>query len=108
MSLVSDSEWYGEPHTLIVHAVTPPDGPFDVLVIDPPWPMERIKRECRPNQTASVDYPTMTLAAIEGLGAAVLLAQVLIKLLVFPIELFDCNLGRKKTFLSFSVSLFRQ
>jgi hypothetical protein len=26
---VSDSEWYGEPHTLIVHAVTPPSGPFD-------------------------------------------------------------------------------
>ena len=26
---MSDNEWYGEPHTLIVHAVTPPDGPFD-------------------------------------------------------------------------------
>ena len=52
-------------------SVGTPDGPFDVLVIDPPWPMERIKRECRPNQTASVDYPTMTLAAIEGLGAKI-------------------------------------
>jgi hypothetical protein len=26
---VSGSEWHGEPHALIVHAATPPDGPFD-------------------------------------------------------------------------------
>jgi hypothetical protein len=26
---VSNDEWFGEPHTLIVHEVTPPDGPFD-------------------------------------------------------------------------------
>ncbi len=26
---MSDSEWHGEPHTLIVHAVTPPAGQFD-------------------------------------------------------------------------------
>jgi hypothetical protein len=26
---VSDSEWHGEPHTLIVRSVTLPDGPFD-------------------------------------------------------------------------------
>ena len=25
----ADSEWYGEPHTLIVHEVIPPSGPFD-------------------------------------------------------------------------------
>jgi hypothetical protein len=31
---VSDSEWYGEPHTLIVHSVTPPAGPFDDGEID--------------------------------------------------------------------------
>lgn len=24
-----DSEWYGEPHTLTVHEVTPPAGPLD-------------------------------------------------------------------------------
>lgn len=24
-----DSEWFGEPHTLIVHSVRPPDGPLD-------------------------------------------------------------------------------
>lgn len=26
---MSGSEWYGEPHTLIVRAATPPDGLFD-------------------------------------------------------------------------------
>lgn len=36
-----------------------PEGPFDVVVIDPPWPMEKIERDVRPNQVA-FDYPTMT------------------------------------------------
>jgi N6-adenosine-specific RNA methylase IME4 len=35
-------------------------GPFDVVVIDPPWPMQKIDREERPNQDA-FDYPTMTV-----------------------------------------------
>jgi hypothetical protein len=26
---VTGSEWYGEPHTLIVRSVTPPEGQFD-------------------------------------------------------------------------------
>jgi N6-adenosine-specific RNA methylase IME4 len=35
------------------------DGPYDVIVIDPPWPMQKIERDVRPNQSA-FDYPTMT------------------------------------------------
>jgi N6-adenosine-specific RNA methylase IME4 len=32
---------------------------YDVVVIDPPWPMEKIERDVRPKQS-TMDYPTMT------------------------------------------------
>lgn len=35
------------------------EGVFDAIVIDPPWQMKKIERECRPNQV-EFDYPTMT------------------------------------------------
>jgi hypothetical protein len=31
----------------------PPDGPFGTVVIDPPWQMEKIDRDERPNQAHS-------------------------------------------------------
>jgi len=34
-------------------------GEYDVIVIDPPWPMQKIDRDERPNQTA-FDYPVMS------------------------------------------------
>ncbi len=37
-----------------------PKGKYDVIVIDPPWPMEKIEREVRPNQSSAIDYPVMT------------------------------------------------
>ena len=53
------------PHD--VDEVAPIDGKYSVLIIDPPWPMQRIEREVAPNQTG-LDYPIMTEEEIERLG----------------------------------------
>lgn len=37
-----------------------PDGGYQVLVMDPPWKMEKIERDVAPNQHG-FDYPTMTV-----------------------------------------------
>ena len=42
-------------------ATPPPDGQYRCIVIDPPWPMQKIERDQRPNQTTELDYPVMTL-----------------------------------------------
>jgi N6-adenosine-specific RNA methylase IME4 len=36
-----------------------PKGKYSCLVIDPPWPMQKIERDVRPNQM-EFDYPTMS------------------------------------------------
>jgi len=41
-------------------------GLYDVLVIDPPWPVAKIERDQRPNQVG-LDYPTMTEDEIAAL-----------------------------------------
>lgn len=43
-----------------------PEGQYDVIVVDPPWPMQKIEREVAPNQVA-FDYPVMELEDICGL-----------------------------------------
>uniref|UniRef100_A0A6M3KYM6 Putative methyltransferase n=1 Tax=viral metagenome TaxID=1070528 RepID=A0A6M3KYM6_9ZZZZ len=48
-------------------AVDEAPGLYDVIVIDPPWPAQKIPREVRPNQTL-LDYPTMTLDEIRALS----------------------------------------
>jgi N6-adenosine-specific RNA methylase IME4 len=35
-----------------------PTGQYSCLVVDPPWPMQKIERDVRPNQV-EFDYPTM-------------------------------------------------
>ena len=44
-----------------------PDKKYRCLVIDPPWPVQKIEREERPNQGPELDYPTMTLDEISKL-----------------------------------------
>ena len=36
-----------------------PEGKYHTIVVDPPWPMQKIEREARPRQMG-FDYPTMT------------------------------------------------
>lgn len=45
----------------------PAAGKYDVIVVDPPWPMEKVERDCRENQTVHLDYPTMTLEQVSTL-----------------------------------------
>ncbi len=40
---------------------------YDLIVIDPPWPINKIQRRVRPNQTKELDYETMDLMAIKAL-----------------------------------------
>jgi len=41
-----------------------PDNKYQTLVVDPPWPVQKILRDVRPNQDV-FDYPTMTLQEIK-------------------------------------------
>jgi N6-adenosine-specific RNA methylase IME4 len=40
---------------------------YRCIVIDPPWPVQKIEREVRPNQGQALDYPIMTLDEIGAL-----------------------------------------
>jgi len=42
-----------------------PEGKYRTIVVDPPWPIEKIIREVRPNQDV-FDYPIQTLDEIES------------------------------------------
>jgi N6-adenosine-specific RNA methylase IME4/predicted transcriptional regulator len=48
-----------ENEALKTKAPPPVTTLYGTIVIDPPWPMEKIERDVRPNQTRALDYPTM-------------------------------------------------
>jgi N6-adenosine-specific RNA methylase IME4 len=47
-------------------AASEPGGKYRSIVVDPPWPVEKIEREARPRQR-EFDYPVMTVEQIAGL-----------------------------------------
>lgn len=47
--------------------VTQPTGLYDVIVVDPPWPMQKIERDCRERQV-EFGYPTMDEEQLKGLS----------------------------------------
>jgi len=75
-----------------------PTGPFRTIVIDPPWPMEKIILDRRPVEKERMDYPTWSLDKIrddlpiaklaESNGCHVYL-WVTHKFLPYGLELFE-------------------
>lgn len=67
-----DNDWTCEQLAIEIKKLKPvenilaPEGKFNVIVIDPPWKMEKIEREVAPNQMG-FDYPTMDLEQIKNL-----------------------------------------
>ena len=51
-----------------------PEGIYRTIVIDPPWPMRKIKREVRPNQH-ELDYPTISVDEIGAMPVGDMLAD---------------------------------
>ena len=79
--------------------VTPgfPDGPFRTIILDPPWPIEKIILDFRPAERETMDYATMSLDDIKALPVARLAdergAHIYLwtthKFLPFAFELFE-------------------
>jgi len=60
-----------------IHTAPPvPVGQFRCIVIDPPWPVEKIEREQRPRQGATLDYPTLSIEEIRERMAGELATRV--------------------------------
>lgn len=55
------------PDPRIGSSKPPRMGQFRTVVIDPPWPVSKIRRVVRPNQGVSLDYKTIPLEVIKTL-----------------------------------------
>jgi len=56
-----------EKNEALKQDIPAPVGVYDVVVIDPPWPIKKIVRDVAPNQVAELDYPTMSIDEIKAL-----------------------------------------
>jgi N6-adenosine-specific RNA methylase IME4 len=59
-----------DPHVEPVGAIPELTRKYRCVVIDPPWPMQKIERDVRPNQIG-FDYPTMDEAQLEAFGQTI-------------------------------------
>ena len=59
-----------ETRAVASQPVIVPEGKNSTVVIDPPWAMEKIERDVRPNQVA-FDYPTMSFDELVAFGETV-------------------------------------
>jgi N6-adenosine-specific RNA methylase IME4 len=48
----------------VAEPIPPREGAYRCIVIDPPWDVRKIERDVRPNQGATLDYPTLTVEQI--------------------------------------------
>lgn len=62
--LVKQEEQKQQFEELKKKELQPPTGKYDVIVIDPPWKMEKIERDVAPNQIG-FDYPVMDINEIK-------------------------------------------
>ena len=60
LSIAGLRQWLRE------HPEKDEEGRYRTIVIDPPWPMEKIEREVRPNQERQLDYATMSVVDVMG------------------------------------------
>lgn len=59
-------DYHGRPRlTTATVAVALPKGKYKTIVVDPPWPIEKIERYERPLQEKQLDYPTLSIEEIE-------------------------------------------
>lgn len=52
-----------------------PNNRYRTIVIDPPWPMEKIPRKVRPHQLKRLDYPIMSIDEIKAFPISDLIAE---------------------------------
>lgn len=51
-----------------------PNKKYQIIVVDPPWQIEKIKKRVRPNQV-EMDYPMMSVEEIKNLPIADIVAE---------------------------------